>query len=343
VDTKLFVAVLAIDPRYVTLSLEKHYNGILKQSSPPTGMDFLEKIIQIPFRLPGVQNDNVDEFLDNEIDAEEEEPQKAPKTGTESIDESASDYEFEEPDFPTFKALGIPSNKILFTVEEKNMMRVIFKLVRVEPRCMRRIINVFKQLKVIWIRDPSRFPMDNNKDLKTATLLIMLLASNVSTRDAAYTIFDWMEMGAVKYHEVVIDINGRSIPTNNLADLFKIEMQKRNQRFVVMTDENKIREGTLMFYIDIYLAKYAWSSVDEWNQVASQFLLARCFSFFRLVAADMEEKQKILENNYMMRLMATETNSKQQNVFEAADSTYKNPVHPVDNGESDAVDDASPV
>ena len=70
VKTKLFVAVLAIDPRYVTLSLEKHYKGILNPSSPPTGMDFLEKIIQIPFRLPGVQHDCVDEFLDNEIDVE---------------------------------------------------------------------------------------------------------------------------------------------------------------------------------------------------------------------------------------------------------------------------------
>ena len=71
VKTNLFVAALAIDPRYVTLSLEKHYKGILDPFSPPTGMDFLEKIIQIPFSLPGIQHDTVNDFIDKEIDVEE--------------------------------------------------------------------------------------------------------------------------------------------------------------------------------------------------------------------------------------------------------------------------------
>ena len=53
VKTKLFVVVVAIDPRYVCRSLEtRKYVNILNRSTTPTGMDFLEKIIQIPYRVP---------------------------------------------------------------------------------------------------------------------------------------------------------------------------------------------------------------------------------------------------------------------------------------------------
>jgi len=68
VKTELFVAVLAIDPRYVCLSLEQHYEGILYRDTAPTGMDFLEKIVQIPFRLPRVVDDNLRRFLSAEFE-----------------------------------------------------------------------------------------------------------------------------------------------------------------------------------------------------------------------------------------------------------------------------------
>ena len=51
VKPKLFVAVLAIDTRYITPSIENHYKGISNPQTPPSRMDFLEKIIQIPLRL----------------------------------------------------------------------------------------------------------------------------------------------------------------------------------------------------------------------------------------------------------------------------------------------------
>ena len=48
------MVVVAVDTRYVTLSLENHYKGILEADRNPSGLDYLEKIIQLPYRLPPV-------------------------------------------------------------------------------------------------------------------------------------------------------------------------------------------------------------------------------------------------------------------------------------------------
>jgi hypothetical protein len=57
VKTKLFVVVVAIDVRYVTLALENRYMGILKADSNLSGLDYLEKVIQLPYRLPPVDKE----------------------------------------------------------------------------------------------------------------------------------------------------------------------------------------------------------------------------------------------------------------------------------------------
>lgn len=295
VKTKLFVAVLAIDPRYVTLSLEKHYNGILDPIQPPTGMDFLEKMIQIPFRLPGVCGDSIDGFIDNEITVEDREEKvdilgslinapeaanttfmvnRAGRRDTVANDSSLSDKVIED----------LPSNKIHFTSNEKLMIKEVFKLFGVEPRCMRRIVNVFKVLKVIWRRDTSgRF--EETDELKRATLFLMLLSSDNLTRRVTYKIFHWMESGTVQYHRVMS--NDENNPENNLANLIKTELEK-DKRFNSSPSKRAIRDqGGLMAYIDEYLSKYTWKNNKEWNKVGAQFLLARCFTFYRLVTSDM--------------------------------------------------------
>lgn len=57
--SKLFVAVLGIDPSHLTLSFERHYQGRLNSKALT---DYLEKLIQIPFRLPGIGQDYVDGY-----------------------------------------------------------------------------------------------------------------------------------------------------------------------------------------------------------------------------------------------------------------------------------------
>ena len=63
VKTELFVMVMALDVRYATLCLEHQYKGILEESGFPSGLDYLEKIVQIPYRVPPIHPDSMERYL----------------------------------------------------------------------------------------------------------------------------------------------------------------------------------------------------------------------------------------------------------------------------------------
>ena len=70
--TPLFVVVLAIDDRYIARALEKAYEGVLKRKGHPSGIDYLEKIIQIPYRTRPISGSKVEQYLKEHIEIEEE-------------------------------------------------------------------------------------------------------------------------------------------------------------------------------------------------------------------------------------------------------------------------------
>ncbi len=65
--TQLFVVVLAVDDRYIARALEEVYSGVLKRRGKPSGIDYLEKIIQIPYRMRPISADTVDKYLSSQI------------------------------------------------------------------------------------------------------------------------------------------------------------------------------------------------------------------------------------------------------------------------------------
>jgi len=308
VKTKLFVAVLAIDPRYVCLALEKKYKGILHPKTPPTGMDFLEKIIQIPFRLPGVED--IGDFLRDQIEVGEPQDDSKPvETGDSSIVKTSSSA-VRTPNEPEsnkssakveVKKLNpgnedLPSNMILFDEEEGIMMEEILGLFGVGPRCLRRIIDVFKVLKVVWKRD-RRLKVDIN--LKKASLFLMLLASDESTREVTHNIFEWMELGMMKYHLVSPpDIKGTHQDENNLANLFETELRKHSSEDfeLFFYKDQKPKQGTLMAFVKKYLDGYKWTCLKEWKEISFKFMLVRSFSFFRLVTEEIDMKSLLLDS-----------------------------------------------
>ena len=61
--TPLFVVVLGLDTRYATRALEKEYKEILQHDGDPSGMDYIEKIIQLPYRVRPIETTGLDSFL----------------------------------------------------------------------------------------------------------------------------------------------------------------------------------------------------------------------------------------------------------------------------------------
>ena len=116
-----------------------------------------------------------------------------------------------------------------------------------------------------------------NMNLKRATLFLMLLSANESTREVTHNIYEWMEMGSVEYHQVE--------DKDNLADLFIAELRRQNSSYGKSFKDgtsSSAEEGTLMFHVQTYLSEYTWTDFHSWQQIATKFLLARSFSFFRL-------------------------------------------------------------
>ncbi|MBE9183063.1 hypothetical protein IQ268_31500 [Oculatella sp. LEGE 06141] len=67
VKTPLFIAVLAIDERYITRALEKFYEGVLSRRGRPSGTDYLEKIIQLPYRVRPIMADTLESYLRSQV------------------------------------------------------------------------------------------------------------------------------------------------------------------------------------------------------------------------------------------------------------------------------------
>ena len=313
VKTELFVSILAIDPRYTTVALEKHYSGVLNRHSSLSGMAFMEKIIQIPFSLPGVGQDYVDSFVKSQIDVEEKRyssqsydihvdeqnrdsisvlSSTSSNIGFSSSPRKSKSYKKEDDN-------AVPKDKVLFTREELTMITGMLKLFGLGPRSMRRNINVYKVLSVIWKRDNIRFDVDFN--LKRATLFLMLLSSEETTREVTCNIFELMELGMVKYHRVMQDSEGALQDENNLANLFKTELQKRDKSFRwdfgLTSSHESSKKGTLVSHIEEYLAEYRWTSFEEWNAICSKFLLARCFSFSQFSTKGMKARNRSISSH----------------------------------------------
>ncbi|MFM7405102.1 MAG: P-loop NTPase fold protein [Cuspidothrix sp.] len=71
-NTELFIVVLAIDDRYIGRALEKTYQGVLKRGGTPSGVDYIEKIVQIPYRMRPMTKEVAEGYLKSLLHIEEE-------------------------------------------------------------------------------------------------------------------------------------------------------------------------------------------------------------------------------------------------------------------------------
>ena len=66
-NTQLFIVILGIDDRYIARALEQVYRGVLKRGGKPSGIDYLEKIIQIPYRMRPISPEVVESYLRSQL------------------------------------------------------------------------------------------------------------------------------------------------------------------------------------------------------------------------------------------------------------------------------------
>ncbi len=117
VKTPLFIAVLAIDERYITRALEKFYDGVLSRRGRPSGTDYLEKIIQLPYRVRPIMANTLETYLRSQVVLQ---------------DGATGGAKFSE-----------------FSRQEFNLLLECCKQVDLTPRTIKRLTNVYKLFKVV--------------------------------------------------------------------------------------------------------------------------------------------------------------------------------------------------
>lgn len=212
-NTPLFVVVLAIDDRYIARALETAYKGVLKRRGTPSGIDYIEKIIQIPYRTRPITGKAIETYLENHIDLEpedqflvdkiiqrdalkkelhilkEEMDGKADPKRLKNLDKEVHLVDkqlhlYQEPrelqEF-TEKILQVstvkpPPPKVAhFTRAELDILKKHCREVDLSPRTAKRLINIYKILKILWFR--SERDQQPNADIIQEAVLAMLVLS----------------------------------------------------------------------------------------------------------------------------------------------------------------------
>jgi len=117
VKNPLFIAILAIDERYITRALADHYKGVLPLKGRPSASDYLEKIIQIPYRIRPISEQALRQYLRAQIVVQ---------------DGETSGTKFNE-----------------FSPEEFDLLVKCCQESELSPRSLKRLTNVYKLYKVL--------------------------------------------------------------------------------------------------------------------------------------------------------------------------------------------------
>ncbi|NEO85060.1 MAG: hypothetical protein F6J87_12535 [Spirulina sp. SIO3F2] len=183
INTPLFIVVLALDDRYIARALETAYQGVLKRRGNPSGIDYLEKIIQIPYRTRPITGDALKDYLratigDENIIAPEKEETIA-QTDIQLPTSEAPEQESEpilledEPERPDSEQ-QLPE-VVKFTTEELDELWNYCREVDLSPRTAKRLINIYKILKIIWFRS-QRDRHSQAKDIQKVILIMLVLS-----------------------------------------------------------------------------------------------------------------------------------------------------------------------
>jgi hypothetical protein len=176
-----------MDVRYVTRALEAQYKDVLVRSGEPSGLDYIEKIIQIPYRVRTASKMAIKSYLRTQMEVHEpaetteSKEQVIPSaeeqnTGIDSADEQVKKARLSAAAQATqAESTELPNEVIHFTPEEYAAISNSCSALAVSPRTMKRLVNVFKLLKIIWHRQG--LDKGPSTDVKQAMMSILALCA----------------------------------------------------------------------------------------------------------------------------------------------------------------------
>ena len=174
VKTRLFVVVIAMDVRYITRALEKEYEGILVHEGDPSGLDYAEKIVQIPYRVRPIAPEAMTTYLRSQMVVRQmTEPTHTDSEGGNGHLPPATITAPGQSNMRVNETL--PPEIQEFEEDELELLKNASIAVSISPRATKRMVNVMKLIKNIWYR--KSVPGYNLKVVRAIMLLLTLSAS----------------------------------------------------------------------------------------------------------------------------------------------------------------------
>ncbi len=201
-NTKLFVIVMGLDTRYVTRALEKEYKEILQHEGDPSGLDYIEKIIQIPYRVRPMEPGGLQNFLQKQMQIENtaskprpgsdpaaETPKGEPKSTSDGLaapapgeapvgDNSQKTVDVSQgvsPETPTnVPPIEFSAEVVKFQQDDLTDLALCCQQVDLTPRSVKRLVNVLKLIKIFWFRSLGG---DRTRPVKQSVMSLLALSA----------------------------------------------------------------------------------------------------------------------------------------------------------------------
>lgn len=182
---KAFIVCLGVDARLVTRAIERHYAGMLEKAHA-SGYEYLDKIVQIPFRIPPPSHLDVRSFLTMQLrgtvdGAGDSSPTDTavPSVGEELPGEglAASSARTADPALiagPGARPLqGTSEKSVAFTDDEIAAFEELARFLDPNPRHLKRIVNVYRLVRSLATVRNERFVLED----PAGTIRLLALAS----------------------------------------------------------------------------------------------------------------------------------------------------------------------
>jgi KAP-like P-loop domain-containing protein/CHAT domain-containing protein len=162
-----FIVCLGIDARIVTGAVEKHYAGLLGRTGA-SGYEYLDKIVQIPFRIPEPGEEEIKTFIGKQLgdpqppavsgvggrpgpgpEPSAAEPEQASSTPMEPDATSAEPSASAGLPDHVVDGDSAPEAVVPFTYAELQAFQTLASHLRPNPRHLKRLVNVYRLVRAL--------------------------------------------------------------------------------------------------------------------------------------------------------------------------------------------------
>ncbi len=226
---EMFVVIIAVDTRWLEQSLRIRYRHLLGRADSASPTDYLEKILQVPIHIPGLDTEKVRRLIAGLTvePAGPEAPEEAGDAGApdlgaavDSAPPAPDDLLWLTPTVPRRPPRALPAQVLRVSPAESAAMSEVAELVGTTPRTVKRFVNTFRLLKAGSALPEQFGAAAYDGGLGDHEVVAFLLATLIGRPSAAPSVLSALRTAAsaTSLNDVVTACHQPDVPVLTAAD-----------------------------------------------------------------------------------------------------------------------------